>query len=353
MTPAAASAAVSAASSHTDAGARGRRVGIGSLQGAGPAAMRGVGRGAAPRAGLTAAGPGPRSVGAVASAMRLRRTPAAGRARPSRRRPTAAAAAAGPTRPDAEPAPTPAPLHAAGPTWTYRVRDAEEGPEWWSAAAVHCDCFYPTAARTPLRPLLKFDRVLGLAQGVANVRGGRGPTACLVAVREGGGGEGAAAAADRRAALPFLLRWLPDDALGSVLDDPSSPVIGVVVADAQGGRLPPRAVRVVGGTRAVDRPGVGYVSNLCVAEDARGRGVAAALLAAAEARLFAEWGCRFACLHAAPANAPAAALYARAGYRIVAPAGRSLGGGWGGGGRGLELYMKPRSLRAAARAVGG
>lgn len=233
------------------------------------------------------------------------------------------------------------------------MRDAAEGADWWAAAAVHADSFYPATARTPLRPLLKLDRVLGLAQGQVNVRGGRGPTACLVAVREDAVGEearlgrlrrGGDGGGPQRDLLPRLLRWLPDDALASLMDDPASPVIGAVVADAQGGRLPPRAVRVVGGTRAVDRPGVGYVSNLCVADGARGRGVAAALLAAAEARLFREWGCRFACLHAAPANAAAAALYARAGYRVVAPAGRSLGG-WGG--RGLELYMKaaPRGAR--------
>jgi predicted N-acetyltransferase YhbS len=62
--------------------------------------------------------------------------------------------------------------------------------------------------------------------------------------------------------------------------------------------------------------GYGYVSNLAVSPSARRRGVAEALMAAAES-LAASWGCRTHALHCNPDNAAAVGLYRKLGYRAT------------------------------------
>ena len=216
--------------------------------------------------------------------------------------------------------------------WT--VRDADPDNDWWNVAALHCDAFYPRASLAT--PLLRLDRVLGLAQGVTNeIRLARGPFACMVAVSADSGRVGDS---DDASNVPFLLRWLPPSlAVGFAADPAAAGVLGCVVVDAQGGRLPPRTLRRNGTTRRVERPGLGYISNLAVAAPARGRGVATSLLHAALDRLW-EWDCRFAALHVGAANAGAARLYTRAGFRRVDVGARL---DWGVEGE-LQLMMKAR-----------
>lgn len=61
---------------------------------------------------------------------------------------------------------------------------------------------------------------------------------------------------------------------------------------------------------------VGRIYSLAVAPAARGRGLALDLLAAAEADAMAR-GCDRARLEVRGTNAPAIALYGRAGYRVI------------------------------------
>ena len=202
-------------------------------------------------------------------------------------------------------------------------------------AALHCDAFYPRASLAT--PLLRLDRVLGLAQGVTNeTRLARGPFACMVAVSADGGR--VVDNDDESSHVPFLLRWLPPSLAADFAADPAAAgVLGCVVVDAQGGRLPPRTLRRNGTTRRVERPSIGYISNLAVAAPSRGRGVANSLLHAALDRLW-EWDCRFAALHVGAANAGAARLYTRAGFRKVEVGARP---DWGVEGE-LQLMMKAR-----------
>ena len=90
------------------------------------------------------------------------------------------------------------------------------------------------------------------------------------------------------------------------------PPSGAVLV-ARLGRLPVGCV----GLRSLG-PGVGELKHLFVTVDARGRGVARALLSAVE-RLAADGGYRALLLDTAAPLVEAAALYRSSGYREVAP----------------------------------
>lgn len=75
----------------------------------------------------------------------------------------------------------------------------------------------------------------------------------------------------------------------------------------------PRPGRWLGGAPADE---YAYVSCMCVKDEFRRRGVADALMEAAEA-VTTQWGYDCACLHVFQRNAAAIALYRRRGYEIV------------------------------------
>jgi ribosomal protein S18 acetylase RimI-like enzyme len=74
-----------------------------------------------------------------------------------------------------------------------------------------------------------------------------------------------------------------------------------------------------GGAVAAERA---YLSNVCVAAAARRRGVAAALMSAAEAHA-AQAGVRHLYVHVVADNAAAVALYGRMGYEVEAEEGEA------------------------------
>ncbi|PNH11056.1 hypothetical protein TSOC_002153 [Tetrabaena socialis] len=86
-----------------------------------------------------------------------------------------------------------------------------------------------------------------------------------------------------------------------------------------------------------------HVDALAVAAGGRRRGVASALLAAAE-RVARRWGGSSLWLHADAANEAAVQLYSDRGYRIARVVLGGGGGGGGGGGRGGGAWWTPRGL---------
>ncbi|KAL6759497.1 acyl-CoA N-acyltransferase, partial [Haematococcus lacustris] len=94
--------------------------------------------------------------------------------------------------------------------------------------------------------------------------------------------------------------------------------VGAASLDSIGDLVPPRSLDLVrdGAWGWYPRAGIAYVSNVAVLPAARRRGVAQALMAAAEQQA-QGWGCRAVGLHCNPRNTAAMGLYRSLGYRLT------------------------------------
>ncbi|GIL66856.1 hypothetical protein Vafri_20238 [Volvox africanus] len=122
-------------------------------------------------------------------------------------------------------------------------------------------------------------------------------------------------------AFPQPMWWLgralaPGVRPGVGVSAQSVGLVGVAAVDSFGDLVPPRELnwQTDGRMGWYRREGYAYVSNVAVAPEARRRGVARRLMAAAE-KLAAEWGCRAVGLHCNPKKREPWALYHSLGYR--------------------------------------
>lgn len=218
--------------------------------------------------------------------------------------------------------PRPAETAAAAPPCV--VRPARGEADCWRVASLIRSNFYPRIeAQSALGRFIEWDRALGLRYANKGVPAGS-RFECLVA-------SAGATAAEADAARRWARQQLGSDAAAAPGEEPGEEP-PLVVACASVDTLPGRFERRVPGwpwpLPVPPLPGlapagitprgtrIAYVSSLCVAATHRRRGIARALLRAAEAQA-QGWGCSAAALHCAVDDAPLRAMYRSAGYRFV------------------------------------
>ncbi|EIE26357.1 acyl-CoA N-acyltransferase [Coccomyxa subellipsoidea C-169] len=193
--------------------------------------------------------------------------------------------------------------------------------DFWAIAEVHAQSFYPTADWL-FGPLLRLDRVCALQMGIdADVKGGRGRFACLLAHSLEAEEESSFVKpllGHPGANVPPFFKFLLSENLqvGFSLSPERLGLLGAVVIDMQGQHMPAERIEK-GPFVAYQRPeDVAYISNLAVSPAARRLGVGEELLTAAE-KVAKDWGCKMICLHCDPFNEAACGLYNKYEYTKV------------------------------------
>jgi len=211
------------------------------------------------------------------------------------------------------------------------VRPARGESEFRRVSRLIRENFYPkVSASSPLGRFMEWDRALGLQFAHKGVPAGS-RFECLVA-------EAAPTEAQADAARRWARQQLASGAEGSRAhtsggggeeQQAASAVVACASVDTLPGRFERRVPSwpwplpvpaLLGLTPAGCAPRearLAYVSSLCVKASHRRRGVATALLRAAEEQAQA-WGCAATTLHCAEGDAPLRAMYRAAGYRYVA-----------------------------------
>jgi ribosomal protein S18 acetylase RimI-like enzyme len=204
------------------------------------------------------------------------------------------------------------------------VRPARGEADCWRVASLIRSNFYPRIEpQSALGRFIEWDRALGLRYANKGVPAGS-RFECLVA-------SAGATEAEADAARRWARQQLGSDAAATPGEEPGEET-PLVVACASVDTLPGRFERRVAGwpwpLPVPPLPGlapagitprgtrIAYVSSLCVAATHRRRGIARALLRAAEAQA-SDWGCSAAALHCAVDDEPLRAMYRSAGYRFV------------------------------------
>ena len=210
------------------------------------------------------------------------------------------------------------------PVAPWVVRPARGESDFWRVASLIRSNFYPRIdAESALGRFIEWDRALGLRYANKGVPAGS-KFECLVAAAR-------ASAAEADAARRWERQQLGSAAVAEATATEADET-PLVVACASVDTLPGRFERRVQGwpwplpvppllglTPAGCKPRdlrIAYVSSLCVAASHRRRGIAKALLRAAEAQA-RDWGCASTALHCSVDDAPLQAMYRAAGYRYV------------------------------------